>query len=211
MQLTKEQKNLLEAQTSQYQTNLHLAQDYLEGRGLTEAIAVTARLGVVDVGIHGDTEAAYSRLSIPYLTRSGVVSIRYRCLRGHACDEVGCSKYLGGLGEAPRIYGVEHLVSAGSTIGVVEGELDALTLWQLGHMAVGIPGSQIWKQHWGRLFEDFGRIIVLCDGDPAGERFGKSWAQRFPRSVEVVQLDEHEDVNSMFLLEGGEYFDSFFG
>jgi hypothetical protein len=184
-----------------------VAAEYLEGRGITEDTAVTARLGVVDEPIHGDNESAFSRLTIPYITRSGVVDLRYRCIRGHDCGEVGCAKYLGRPGSSLRIYGVEDLVSAGDTIAVTEGELDRLILRQLGYPSVGLPGAESWKRHWHRLFEDFERIVVFGDGDSAGRRFIKKFMDEFPQSTEGVQLPDEEDVNSMFLLEGAEYFE----
>lgn len=205
--LTPEQKSLLESQTSQYQEHLYIAAEYLEARGITEDTAVSARLGVADEQIHGDPNAAFQRLSIPFLTRSGVVDLRYRCIRNHDCGEMGCAKYLGRVGSTLRLYGVEDLVSASNTIAVTEGELDRLILRQLGFAAVGQPGSESWKSHWTRLFEDFSRIVVFGDGDDAGKRFVRNWLERFPHSVEAVQLPPGEDVNSMYLLEGSEYFD----
>lgn len=205
--LTPEARSLLETQTSRYQNNLHVAAEYLEGRGITEATAVSARLGVVDEPVHGDPDAAFQRLSIPYATRSGVVDLRYRCIRDHDCGEVGCPKYLGRPGATLRLYGVDDLVSAGDTIAVTEGELDRLILRQLGHPAVGLPGAESWKRHWHRLFEDFQRVVVFGDGDAAGVRFIRKFLDQFPQSTEAVQLPEGEDVNSMYLLEGGEYFD----
>lgn len=208
MTLTKQQRDILESQTKRYETNLYVAAEYLAGRGITEDTAVSARLGVVDEPIHGDTDSPYNRLSIPFITRSGVADIRFRCIRGHDCGEVGCPKYLGRPGSNLRIYGVEHLVSADSTIGVAEGELDALILHQLGYHAVGLPGAESWKRHWRRLFEDFQRIVVFGDGDSAGRRFIRKMMDEFPQSVEGMQLDDGEDVNSMFLKEGSAYFDN---
>jgi DNA primase len=209
--LTPEQRSLLESQTSRYQSNLYVAAEYLDGRGITEDTAVSARLGVVDEPIHGDQDAAYNRLTIPYITRSGVVDIRYRCIRRHNCEEAGCPKYLGRPGSTLRIYGVEDLVSAGDTIGVTEGELDRLILRQLGYPAVGLPGAESWKRHWNRLFEDFQRIVVFGDADSAGRRFIKKMMDEFPQTVEGVQIpgEDHEDVNYMYLLEGREYFDRY--
>lgn len=207
MTLTQEQRNLLESQTSRYQSNLYVAAEYLEGRGITEDTAVWARLGVVDEGIHGDSEAAFQRLSIPYITRSGVVDLRFRCIRDHECSEVGCSKYLGRPGATLRIYGVDDLVSAGDSIAVTEGELDRLILRQLGYPAVGLPGAESWKRHWHRLLEDFSRVVVFGDGDAAGVRFIRKLMDQFPQSVEGVQLPDLEDVNSMYLMEGPEWFE----
>lgn len=208
--LTQEQRNTLESQTTQFQQNLYLAAEYLEGRGITEDTAVSARLGVVDEEAWNDTRSLH-RLSIPYITRSGVVDIRLRCLREHDCSEVGCSKYIGRAGVVPRLYNVSDLVSAGNTIAITEGELDCLTLRQLGFHAVGIPGAQQWKPHWARLFEDFDRIQVFVDGDSGGAKFAKAWQSRFPQTVELIQMDEDEDVNSMFRKEGESYFYNIFG
>lgn len=207
MTLTREQRSLLESQTSRYQSNLYVAAEYLDGRGITEDTAVWARLGVVDEPIYKDDDAAYNRLTIPYITRSGVVDLRYRCIREHDCGEVGCAKYLGSPGATLRLYGVEDLITAGDTLAVTEGELDRLILRQLGYPSVGLPGAESWKRHWHRLFEDFSRIIVFGDGDSAGHRFIRRFMDEFPQSVEGVQLVDGEDVNSMYLLEGREYFD----
>ena len=207
MTLTQEQRNSLESLVSRYQTNLYVAAEYLDGRGITEATAVMERLGVLDEPLPKDPDAAYNRLAIPYVTRAGVVDVRYRCLREHDCGDSGCAKYLGRAGVSPRLYHVSSLVEAGSGICVAEGELDCVILNQLGYEAVGIPGVANWKPHWSRLFEDFERIVVFCDGDSAGVGFGKAWADRFPQSVELVQCDDGEDVNSTFIEEGPDWFE----
>ena len=207
MTLTKEQRSSLEEKTRRFQKNLYLAGEYLAGRGITEDTAVSARLGVVDGAVQGDPHAKGVRLSIPYLTRAGVVDIRYRCLRPHDCGEENCPKYLGGAGDSPRIYGVGNLVSAGSWICVTEGELDSLILTQLGYPAVGFPGASSWKRHWRRVFEDFSRIIVFGDGDDAGRKFVARIREEFPAAVEAVPMDWKKDVNDMFLEKGRGFFD----
>jgi len=205
--LTSAQRSLLEALTERYHANLDLAEDYLAGRGITEDAAGTARLGVVDEPLEFDADANGNYLSIPYLTRAGVVSLRYRCIRDHNCNDYhGHSKYRTRAGDRARIYGVDYLVSAGPAICVTEGELDALILNQLGYPAVALPGAQTWKAHYYRLFEDFHRIVVFADGDNAGNSFAETWLHYFPRSTEVARMEAKEDVNSMFLLYGEDYF-----
>lgn len=206
--LTSSQRSLLEVQTNKFQESLVFAEDYLARRGITEATAVLARLGAVDEQLPDwpglETNGNY--LSLPYLTRSGVVDIRYRCIREHDCKSEKCGKYLTRTGQPTRIYGVGHLVDAGTSICVTEGELDSLILCQLGYPAVAFPGSRTWKAHYRRLFEDFHRIVVFADGDNDGVAFGEQWSKMFPRSVEVAQMDKQEDVNSAYLLYGEEYF-----
>jgi len=204
--LTKEQRTSLESKTARYHRNISQASEYLTERGISADSAVSARLGVVDESIPGDPNAAGERLSIPYLTKSGVVDIRYRCIRGHDCGEISCPKYLGGVGVTPRIYGAGFLVSAGSRICIAEGELDSLILTQLGYSAVGVPGANTWKRHWRRLFEDFTRVYIFCDGDDAGHGFRTHLMAEIP-TAEAVMMPPKQDVNSMFLKEGRDYFD----
>jgi DNA primase len=203
--LTNEQKTLLESKTAQYQANAHLADEYLEGRGFTADTIDSARLGVVDGPIEGDPHAAGQRLSIPYITQSGVVNLRFRCIRGHDCGEASCPKYLGSSGVPSRLYGARCLLSAGSRICITEGELDALTLHQLGYPAVGVPGATSWKRHWRRLFEDFSKVYVICDGDAAGWGFRTHILAEIP-TAQAVMLPDHQDTNSMYVKEGGGYF-----
>lgn len=206
--LTASQRSLLESQTAQYETHLVAVAGYLEARGISEETAVTARLGMVDEPLPFDSHAAGNYLSIPYLTRAGVVSLRYRCLREHECDGAwkGHGKYITRAGDHSRIYGVEDLVDAGASICVTEGELDRLVVRQMGYPAVAFPGANTWKAHYRRLFEDFNRIVVLADGDDAGTTFAGQWLKLFPRSAEVVRMDDKEDVTSMYMLYGEDYF-----
>lgn len=204
--LTKERRILLESKTEQYQNNVHQAGGYLAGRGFTADTIGSARLGVVDEAIEGDPHAAGFRLSIPYITQSGIVNIRFRCLREHDCGASSCAKYLGSPGVPNRLYGVGCIVSAGSRICITEGELDAVTFRQLGYSAVGVPGAQSWKRHWRRLFDDFSGIYVFCDGDEAGRGFRSHILAEIP-SAQAIMMPDKQDVNSMFVKEGREFFD----
>jgi DNA primase len=204
--LTKEQRILLESKTARYQDNVQQAGAYLESRGFTADTIGSARLGVVDEAIEGDPNAAGFRLSIPYITQSGIVNIRFRCLREHDCGEASCPKYLSSPGLPNRLYGVRRIVSAGSRICITEGELDALTFDQLGYSAAGVPGAQSWKRHWRKLFEDFERVYVFGDGDDAGRAFVKLVCAEIPAAVPIVMPDKF-DVNKMYTDHGRQFFD----
>lgn len=204
--LTKEQKSLLESKTAQYHSNVSRGLEYLAGRGISADTIDSARLGVVDEALPSDPHANGERLSIPYITKSGVVDIRYRCIREHNCGEASCPKYLGGTGTTPRLYNVGCIDTAGSRICITEGELDAVILHQLGYSAVGVPGANTWKRHWRRLFEDFTRVYIFCDGDEAGRGFRTHILAEIP-TAEAVMMPEKQDVTTMFLKEGRDYFD----
>lgn len=200
--LTVEQRLGLEFATSQYEQNLHLAEEYLSSRGFSEETASSSRLGVVVEPVPGDDQFI-GRLAIPYLTRSGVVDIRFRCLKAHDCKAENCKKYLGHPGRPLRLYNVEALFEADDFIVLCEGELDTITATQCGFPAVGVPGVGGWKPHFNRIFEDYQRVYLFADGDEAGRKFGERLKQEL--SAVVVTMPEGEDVNSAFVKFGEDY------
>src|SRR5579863_4946438 len=104
MKLSAEQRLLLEKSTATYEQNVDRAAPYLVARGFTEAVARSFRFGgVPDEPLPGD-ETFRLRLSIPYLTPAGVVSLRFRCIDSHNCDEMGHPKYLGYPGSSTHLF-----------------------------------------------------------------------------------------------------------
>lgn len=194
----------LERATASYQGYLGLAEDYLGARGIDLAVAATYRLGVVGEPEVGH-EQMVGRLAIPYLTRAGVVDIRFRCMEDHVCKEAGCPKYLGSAAARTHLYNVDAIIRAGSTIAITEGELDALVLdGVVGVPAVGVPGATSWKEHYPRCFDDFERVLVFADGDTAGKDFGKKLAHELETAV-IVQMPDGMDVNEVLLAEGASH------
>ena len=130
------QKELLGKATERYAANISLAQDYLASRGIPLEVARLARLGVVvepEVG----HEAYQGRLSIPYVTKTGVVDLRFRSL-----NPAVEPKYMGLTGAETKMYNVLDIEKAGDFIGVCEGELDTLTMSAcVGVPCVGVPGA----------------------------------------------------------------------
>ena len=199
MKLSRSQKELLEKATSHYSQSVHLAEDYLVHRGLDLEVARQIRLGVVASPLPGQ-EQFLGRLAIPYLTPTGPVDIRFRAMGPEE------PKYMGMPGTQTRLYNVRALHEAGNFIAVCEGEIDAITLhYKCGIPAVGVPGANSWKQHYTRLLSDFETIFVFADGDQPGSDFAKSLSKEL-QNVIVLQMPETEDVNSMFLKSGANYF-----
>ena len=184
-----------------YHSALHEAEDYLAGRGINLEAATRARLGVVLEPLTGH-EAYINRLAIPYITRSGVVDVRFRSL------DLSEPKYMGMAGASTHLYNVGSLFRASSYICICEGEIDTITLDAVcGIPAVGVPGVNNWKKHYTRLLADFDKVFLFADGDNAGTDFGKSLSRELGNLV-VVQMPEGEDVNSMYRLHGAEYFNN---
>jgi DNA primase len=191
------QKELLGKATERYAANISLAQDYLASRGIPLEVARLAQLGVVvepEVG----HEAYQGRLSIPYVTKSGVVDLRFRSL-----NPAVEPKYMGLTGADTKMYNVLDIERAGDFIGVCEGELDTLTMSRcVGIPCVGVPGANSWKKHYTRLLADFERVFVFADGDQPGKEFANSLARELP--VTVVGFPDGEDVNSFYTSNGAE-------
>ena len=189
------QKELLEKATERYAASIYQAEAYLKSRGIPMEVARVARLGVVvepEVG----HEAYSGRLSIPYLSKTGVVDLRFRSL-----NPAVEPKYMGLTGVDTKMYNVLDIERAGDFVGICEGELDTLTMSScVGIPCVGVPGANSWKKHYTRLLADFERVYVFADGDQPGKEFANSLARELP--VTVVQFPDGEDVNSYYTSYG---------
>ena len=193
------QKELLGKAANKYGESISLAQDYLASRGIPLEVARLASLGVVAEPEVGH-EAMVGRLSIPYITKSGVVDLRFRAL-----NPAVEPKYMGLTGAETKMYNVLDVERAGDYIGVCEGELDTITMSScIGIPCIGVPGANSWKKHYTRLLADFERVFVFADGDQPGTEFARSLARELP--VTIIQLPDGYDVNSMFVQEGAQYF-----
>jgi 5S rRNA maturation endonuclease (ribonuclease M5) len=191
------QKELLGRAADKYAANIYQAEDYLKSRGIPMETARLARLGVVAEAEVGH-EAYQGRLSIPYITKTGVVDLRFRSL-----NPAVEPKYMGLTGAETKMYNVLDIERAGDYIGVCEGELDALTMSScVGIPCIGVPGSNSWKKHYTRLLADFERVYVFADGDQSGKEFATSLARELP--VTIVQFPDAEDVNSFYIANGAE-------
>jgi DNA primase len=192
------QRELLGKASKKYAESIHLASDYLESRGISQEVARLASLGVVSEPEVGHEQYA-GRLAIPYVTKTGVVDLRFRSL-----NPAVEPKYMGMVGAETRMYNVIDVQRAGDWIGVCEGELDTLTMSRcVGFPCVGVPGANSWKKHYTRLLADFERVFVFADGDAPGREFANSLARELP--VTVVSFGEAEDVNSVFVSQGKDF------
>ena len=198
------QKELLGIAAATYAESISLAEDYLASRGIPLEVARLASLGVVAEPETGH-EAYVGRLSIPYITKTGVVDLRFRSL-----NPAVEPKYMGMTGAETKMYNVLDVERASDYIAVCEGEIDTLTLSRIiGIPCVGVPGANSWKKHYTRLLADFERVFIFADGDTPGTEFARSLARELP--VTIIQSPDGHDVNSLFLQEGKDYFYSKLG
>jgi DNA primase len=198
MRLSKSQRELLERATENYAQNLEEILPYLETRGITQPTATMFRLGFVKTPEVGH-EPYIGKLSIPYLTPSGTIDIRFRALSPDATGP----KYMSRPGATTHIFNINALGNADDTLVVCEGELDTVIATQAGFTAVGLPGANNWKPFYSRVLADWGKVILLCDGDNAGREMAKNLSRELD-NVFPVFMPEGQDVNDVYLAEGAD-------
>jgi DNA primase len=198
VRLSSSHRQFLLQATHQYASQIHLAAEYLATRNLSVEEAQRFHLGVVKDALPGH-EQYTGRLAIPYITPSGVVDIRFRAI-GNADP-----KYMGMPGAKTSMFNAQVVLTASDYICVTEGEIDCITVSvKTNHPAVGIPGANNWKPFYSKILDDFDTVIVLADGDTAGMDFGKKVSRELG-NVNIVQMPEGHDVNSIVMLEGAEF------
>lgn len=187
----------LERATAHYEEQLDQGLEYLARRGIGEAAARAARLGVVadPVPTHDKYQG---RLCIPYVTKAGVLTLKFRSM--HDSD----IKYLCLPNSKPLLYGTLAFHTAGSIIAITEGELDALVLThEVGIPAVGCPGVSTWQEHHPRCFAGYEQVLVFADGDGPGLDLGKRIGRDLTQA-RVVEMPDGCDVTDVYLREGPE-------
>lgn len=203
MKLPSSLKQSLESAAEKYATARTVeATSYLEGRGITEQVADTFLLGsVVDPAVGHDQYRGM--LSIPYLTPTGVVGMKFRQL-----DDTARPKYLGLEGMESRMFNVNALHNHADRIAVCEGELDTIILDAVvGVPAVGVAGVGNWKKHHRAVLEGYAKIFVFADNDQKddgsnpGHELAKRIIRDLPQAV-LVGLPRGKDVNQTFLDDG---------
>lgn len=190
-------------------------------RGLSEETIEFFELGLV-----GSSDEDYSNLggyiSIPYITPCSLtdwdmnyVDIRFR--RGPEMSEKA-PKYRTLPGHPTRLFNTRALANPGSYIAIVEGEVDAMTLWQCGIPAIGVPGVKAWKPYYRSIFSGFEKTYIIADNDAApepdpdsdeeepaglgvGEKFAAEVAKKTP-SPKVVTIPDGGDTNGFYLEHG---------
>lgn len=111
-------------------------------------------------------------------------------------------KYMGARGGIPCLWNHGALYARPSQVFVAEGVVDALSLEQMGHSpAVGVVGTEGFKDDWLVDFREIGRVWIASDNDPAGLGMFLDLKKRLSSVGCDVQRfvipSEHKDVNSL--------------
>ena len=135
------------------------AMEWLTGRGLTPE--TVAAFKIAEQARGGKTYAVF-----PYLRDGELVNVKYRNIA-----EKRDMRQEGGA--EPCLFGWHLIDPKCRTIAIAEGEIDAMTLHQVGIPALSVnagAGNHQWiESDWDRL-ERFSEILVFFDNDEAGEK-----------------------------------------
>lgn len=182
-------KNLVE-------NNAHIYQ-YLKGdeRGLTDNAIQYFLLGVVP-GNDPEYGVYAGWISIPYITPTGVVDVRFRRPPGSTSK----AKYKSLPRASSRIFNPYALLGDPRVVYVCEGEFDAMVLTQSGLRGVAVPGASSWKRSFALALAGIEVVIVCQDGDDAGDGLSQAIKEHLPYARVVVF--EGTDVTSYMLTHG---------
>lgn len=204
LMLSAAQRNSLERVTAAGEKNVDLLRSFLEPRGIEREDAIGARLGCLSESVPG-YERFQGKLVIPYLSGSGPVAVKFRCIEPHDCKAVDCQRYDAPDGQKARLYNAGVLVNGGSTVAVVEGELKARVVTdRLGIPAVGTSAG-VWMEHWARCLADYDRVLVIADNDDAGLKHAKSKVMKaISRAELIVPPLSSPKIDDWFVAEGAD-------
>lgn len=180
----------------------------LERRGLDEDSVVGFHLGSVAKPLPGH-EAYRGRLAIPYLTKTGVAAMKFRCIEDHECRDLQHGKYMWPQGQRSHLYNVLDTFKSSDVMAVCEGELDTITVSSMvGIPAVGVAGVSHWKPFYRRILDGYSRVLVIADNDEREGRDdnpGMDLARRILDELpqaEIVALPGGQDANSYVREQG---------
>jgi DNA primase len=166
---------------------------WLRNRGLSEDTIWEAQLGFVGVPEPGD-ERFRGCVVFPYSDGRG----NPRPPRFRHLDPRSPRKYDNRSGSKLHLYGVE--LTQEPVVYLAEGEIDALTLRQMGKAGIGVPGAKAFKREWRWLFRDCDLVVVVMDPDDEGEKAKARIAGQLSQVVDVrkVVLPGTSDVNDLY-------------
>ncbi|WP_429497066.1 toprim domain-containing protein [Robbsia andropogonis] len=140
---------------------------------------------------------------LPYLRDGELINVKYRNV-----DDKKDMRQEGGA--EPCLFGWHLIDPSARSVAIAEGELDAMTLHQMGIPALSVnagAGNHQWlDSDWDRL-ERFSEIYLCYDDDEAGQKGAKEVANRLGLDrCKFVRFPDAKDANA-FLDDGAEQAD----
>jgi twinkle protein len=165
--------------------------EWLGGRGITEETIAAFKIAEQPRG-----SATYA--VFPYLRDGELINAKYR----NIADKKDMRQE---AGAEPCLFGWHLIDPSQRVIAIAEGEIDAMSLHQVGIPALSVnagAGNHQWiDSDWSRL-ERFSEIYLCYDNDEAGQKGAKEVANRLGLDrCKLVVFDKSKDANE-FLQTG---------
>lgn len=172
------------------------ALEWLKSRGLTDE--TIAAFNIAEQMRNGKTYAVF-----PYLRDGELVNVKYRNI-----VEKKDMRQEGGA--EPCLFGWHLIDPKARTVAICEGEIDAMTLHQVGVPALSVnagAGNHQWIENdWERL-DRFSEILVFFDGDEAGQKGAQELVRRIGlERCKLVTLPAKDANEYLMQGAGGEDF-----
>ena len=167
---------------------------YLQARGIRPA---TAR--AFGAGYYGGPGLLHGRVVIPIRNdRHELIAYAGRSLNG----EEPKYRLPPGFHKSQVLFNLNRARDAGSeTVVVVEGFFDAIKVHQAGYRnVVGLMGSNLSGDQASLLQNCFRRVVLMLDGDEAGQRAAKAMSERLAGAlveVDVIPLKQGQQPDQM--------------
>jgi len=188
-----------------------VARDYLSSRGLHRGTWYAWHLGLANVF---DVIAQQSRpaIVIPWVTKADeeITAVKYRFFID---DHLEGLRYTSLTGSVPFIFGESSILSNDQTVLLVEGEINALSLWQChprGVSVVSFGAEQEGEIPQARavilrnLARNYKHVIIWCDEAERSKQYQNTLSRICHKLHSPKQAGEKLDANK--LLQMGELF-----
>ena len=163
----KEQRTYKRPEKPRCQVPKHLVKEWLNGRGLTDETIAAFKVGEQIKG--GKAYAVF-----PFIRDGELVNAKYR-------NPVEKKDMRQEGGSEPCLFGWHLIDPKARTVCITEGEIDAMTLHQLGFPALSVnagAGNHQWiESDWERM-DRFSTILLCYDADEAGQKAVKEVSTR---------------------------------
>lgn len=145
----------------------------------------------------------------PYFTANGKHVANKARIKSSFVKKEGKKGFYGeGDWENAVLFGMQEFAPGGKAITIVEGELDALSCFELTgsrYPCVSVRGASSAKDDVAKCLDylsTFEKVVVCFDSDEPGQRAALEVANLFePGKVRLMKLREHKDANE-YLMAG---------
>ena len=155
--------------------------EYLEARGVPEAVAMHFGLGYRHKSPWGPA------ISIPWTVGEELRGIQYRVIGGTGNDRYRWDERSHGT---PTVYNADAIPTSGKPLWIVEGAIKALVLITRGLDSVALVNKQGWKAGWSTHFRE--RPVFVCL-DPDATDQSREMATEIGGNARVVYLPRKPD------------------